>query len=177
MSPGFGVPGWLPLPLLVVSVPCFCLNFSLRGYSMCDPMWSIITIRFFCYVKFLGHCIFCLSLAVDCYWIPSPCLALIPALAKAPAPSPPSLALSRPQPETHTFVHSVSHSANSCWNNMFLSKCYMWGSGLGCHWRGWALAGASSGHTFSVTCVADMDWGAMIKICMQVSEGRAIHLK
>lgn len=163
MSLGLEVPGWLPLPPLVASVPCFCLN-SLSAYSMCDPMWSIITIRFFCYVSFLGHCIFCLSLAVDCYWVISPWPVLISTPAKATARSPPT----RPRPETHTFIHSVFQQIAA---RAIFFAAGVWGTRLGwlwflllervdtcwCQLRSWAL---------SVNHVVDVDRSRVIKICI-----------
>lgn len=87
-----------------------------------------------------------------------------------------SLALSRPIPEMHMFIHSVSHSANSCQSNIFLEQVllvgYHWvGPGCGpCHWKGRAPAGSGWGHTLGVTCMVHVGLGTVMKICIQVLE-------
>lgn len=66
---------------------------------------------------------------MDCFYVPSPWLALIPTLAKATAPVPLSLALSRPISRMHTFIHSVSQQV-AARATFFWSNCCMWGTGL-----------------------------------------------
>lgn len=176
-EPRPGVPDWLHLLPLVASVPCFCLNSSLCDYSMYDPMWSIFTIRFFCCMKFLEHCIFCLPLSGSL--LGSQLLVGLdpfPGKSHSPCTSVPgSVQANSRDIHIHSFIQSVSK---------WLSEQHFFGANVACRELGWSwlwslpLEGVGTGwcqlrsRVLGVTHVVDVDLGSMIRICIQVSDGQ-----